>query len=109
MIRTTDELRSLYETSRWRRAAHAFLRLNPFCANGCGRRATVVDHIKPRSRARTETELQQLTWDRSNWQALSKPCHDAKTRLEQGGRQEQPAAAPQPSAIVTRDYTRQVA
>ena len=109
MIRTTDELRALYETSRWRRAAHAFLRLHPLCANGCGRRAQVVDHIVPRSSARTEDELQRLTWDRANWQALAKPCHDAKTRREQGERRLVPGVPPQPSSIVTRDYTRRVA
>jgi 5-methylcytosine-specific restriction endonuclease McrA len=108
MIKTTDELRTLYETSRWRRAAHAFLRLHPLCASGCGRRSQVVDHITPRSSARTEAELHQLTWDRSNWQALSKPCHDAKTREEQRGKR-LPPTVPQPSSIITRDYTRRVA
>lgn len=109
MIRTTDELRSLYETSRWRRAAAAFKRLHPMCAKACGRRSQVVDHVVPRSTARDEAELQRLTWDRANWQALCKIDHDAKTRQEQGWAQRR--AAPRvvqasPSSIVTRDYSR---
>lgn len=108
------DLHALYETSRWRRAAHAFLRLHPICAwPGCARRATVVDHIVPRSTARNEAELQRLTWDRSNWQGLDKAHHDEKTRREQGwgGRRRQERAH-QPidsiavSGVVTRDYSR---
>lgn len=106
MIRTTDELRTLYVTSRWRRAAHAFLRLHPLCVAGCGRRSTTVDHVVPRSSARTEAELERLTWDRSNWQAMCKIDHDAKTRREQASRREPAGASPAPSRIVTRDYTR---
>lgn len=109
MIRTTDQLRTLYETSRWRRAAHAFLRLHPFCMwPGCNRRAAVVDHIVPRSQARTEAELQQLTWDRSNWQSLDKAHHDEKTRHEQEVLRA-PAQPAEGSAIVTRDYSRGLA
>lgn len=26
-----------------------------------------------------------LFWDPNNWQAMSKPCHDRKTALEDGG------------------------
>jgi 5-methylcytosine-specific restriction protein A len=107
MIRTTDQLRALYETSKWRRAARAFLRLNPLCADGCQQRAQVVDHIVPRSSARTEEELQRLTWDRSNWQGLTKAHHDAKTRRENGPRRLAPVSVEPSSAIVTRDYTRQ--
>lgn len=102
------DLRALYQTSKWRRAARAFLRLHPLCADGCGRRSSVVDHIVPRSRARTEAELHQLTWDRSNWQALTKECHDRKTRQENGWerpKRETNRRPAVPSAIVTRDYT----
>ena len=107
------DLRTLYQTSRWRRAAHAFLRLHPICARpGCGQRSTVVDHIVPRSTAHDEAELQRLTWDRANWQALCKPDHDAKTRRENGwdrrGVAPGPAGAPT-STVVTRDYTNAIA
>ncbi|MGN8738508.1 HNH endonuclease signature motif containing protein [Bilifractor sp. HCP3S3_D3] len=36
--------------------------------------ATVVDHIVP------HRGDPKLFWDRSNWQALCKRCHDKKTR-----------------------------
>ena len=103
------DLRALYQTARWRRAAHAFLRLHPICADpGCGQRSTVVDHIVPRSSARDEAELQRLTWDRSNWQGLCKPGHDAKTRRENGwgkARRRSRSLVPVSSSVVTRDYT----
>lgn len=38
--------------------------------------ATVVDHIKP------HRGDQKLFWDRGNWQALCKSCHDNKTLKE---------------------------
>ena len=64
---------------RWRKAAKEFLGEHPLCAY-CLReqravRATVVDHIVPH-----EGQQDRLFWDRSNWQALCKPCHDRKTR-----------------------------
>jgi 5-methylcytosine-specific restriction endonuclease McrA len=107
-----DDLRALYQTSRWRRAAHAFLRLHPVCIRpGCGQRATVVDHIIPRSTARDEAELQRLTWDRSNWQQMCKPDHDAKTRRENGWDKpkRRPRVGVPASAVVRRDYTARAA
>ncbi len=116
-----DVLASLYWTSKWRRHAKAFRRMNPRCVAAvhrpdCSGLAEVVDHIRPRSTARTAAELQALTWDRRNWQSLSKRCHDAKTRSEQGwGRNTtegladslRPVAnlSPTPSAVITADYT----
>jgi len=41
--------------------------------------ATVVDHVIP------HRGNQDIFWDQSNWQAMSKPCHDSKTALEDGG------------------------
>lgn len=106
------DLRALYQTSRWRRRAAAFKRLHPFCATGCGRRSEAVDHIVPRSTARSAAELHRLTWDQTNWQALCKLDHDAKTRREQGYR-ERPVVTTRPpvrsTSIVTRDYTKAVA
>lgn len=64
---------------RWQKARLTFLRDNPFCVH-CSPRfvaATVVDHITP------HRGNEQLFWDRSNWQALCKPCHDQwKQKLE---------------------------
>ena len=71
-----------YDT-RWRMARALFLSRHPLCAE-CRRQgrtvaAAVVDHIRPHKRNRT------LFWDERNWQALCKPCHDAKTAREDGG------------------------
>ncbi|MCB4811684.1 HNH endonuclease [Methylovorus menthalis] len=41
--------------------------------------ATVVDHIKP------HRGDMALFWDRNNWQAMAKECHDRKTAREDGG------------------------
>ena len=39
-------------------------------------KATVVDHVVP------HRGDEKLFWDRSNWRALCKRCHDQKTRRE---------------------------
>jgi 5-methylcytosine-specific restriction protein A len=61
----------------WRKARQAYLRRNPLCvlhlAAGRTEAATEVDHIIPH---RGDMEL---FWDRDNWQALCKSCHDRKT------------------------------
>ena len=66
--------------SRWQKASRAYLRENPLCAecmrNGRYVQATVVDHVIP------HRGDQKLFWDKSNWQALCKPCHDKKTGNE---------------------------
>lgn len=67
----------------WRRARTVFLREHPFCAL-CGKplhgSRAIVDHITPH---RGDVAL---FWDRSNWQALCKSCHDShKQRAEKGG------------------------
>lgn len=71
-----------YGTS-WRAARARFLKAHPLCAI-CKSRgkivpATVVDHIIPHKGNK------KLFWDKSNWQALCKPCHDIKTAKEDGG------------------------
>ena len=69
---------------RWQRERAAFLLLNPLCvmceSHGKVTEATVVDHkIAHRGD-------QALFWDRGNWQALCKPCHDGdKQQLERSG------------------------
>jgi len=78
------EARKLY-TYRWRMTAKAFLVRHPICeCKDCqqvGRvlASTVVDHVVPHRGDRA------LFWDRNNWQAMSKPCHDRKTATEDGG------------------------
>ena len=66
--------------NRWRRASKQFLEAHPLCEE-CRRqgrytKATVVDHIVP------HRGDMKLFWDRSNWQALCKRCHDQKTGRE---------------------------
>lgn len=71
---------------KWQEARAAFLAAHPLCqCEECdeGRLrltpATIVDHIVAHKGDR------KLFWDRKNWQAMSKPCHDRKTALEDGG------------------------
>ncbi|CAJ3071167.1 HNH endonuclease [Burkholderia pseudomallei] len=72
-------------THRWRKAREHYLRLHPLCecsdCRAAGRLmpASVVDHIVPH---RGDAHL---FWDQSNWQAMSKSCHDRKTARENGG------------------------
>lgn len=72
--------------ARWQTASKAFLRAHPLCQCAeCdeGRKrttaATVVDHIKPHRGDMV------LFWDPTNWQSMSKICHDQKTAREDGG------------------------
>lgn len=72
---------------RWQKASKAYLREHPLCelcfACGVTEASEVVHHKIPH---RGDPEL---FWDRSNWQALSKVCHDRETGQEDGtfGRQ----------------------
>ena len=64
----------------WRKASKQFLRAHPLCEE-CQKQgkfvmATVVDHIVP------HRGDEKLFWDRSNWRALCKRCHDRKTMTE---------------------------
>ena len=79
----TDTSRSVNKrgyTSKWQHESKRYLRDNPLCvkckANGKFAEATVVDHIVP------HRGNQKLFWDKNNWQALCKSCHDRKTRTE---------------------------
>ena len=64
-------------TYRWQRLRLRFLMRYPLCAacEASGRTvaANEVDHVIP------HRGDQALMWDESNWQALCKPCHSAKT------------------------------
>ena len=64
----------------WRRASKQFLLSHPLCEE-CRKderytKATVVDHVIP------HRGDQKLFWDRGNWRALCKRCHDRKTGRE---------------------------
>lgn len=66
---------------QWQRARLAFLLDNPLCvmckARGQVTAACVVDHVKP------HRGDMLIFWDRSQWQALCKPCHDRdKAKME---------------------------
>ncbi len=70
--------------SKWQRARVVFLTANPLCVfhevRGQIVAATVVDHIVAHKNDLT------LFWNRKNWQALCKHCHDShKQRLERSG------------------------
>ena len=73
------EYQSFYG-AKWRRARLRFLFEHPICAmcesSGIITPANIVDHIKPHKGDRG------LFWDRTNWQALCKACHDLKTQKE---------------------------
>jgi 5-methylcytosine-specific restriction protein A len=70
---------------RWRKASERYRRLHPLCecdeckALGRVRASEVVDHRIP------HRGDDALLWDESNWQAMAKRCHDAKTAREDGG------------------------
>lgn len=81
----TEEVRSAYTRGynrQWQKASKAFLNAHPLCekckAEGRYTKATVVDHIIPHRGNR------ELFWNRDNWQALCKHCHDVKTMTEDG-------------------------
>jgi 5-methylcytosine-specific restriction enzyme A len=73
-------------TYEWQQASKAFLHAHPLCqCPDCmeGEKrvtaATVVDHHIPHRGDMT------LFWDRSNWRAMAKACHDLKTQQETAG------------------------
>lgn len=80
--RTTDERRGSREqrgyTWRWRKYRAWFLNHHPVCvAEGCGRPAEHVDHIK-----RINGQNDPLFWKASNHQPLCASCHSRKTATE---------------------------
>lgn len=60
--------------SEWRIIRAEHLLMEPYCADGCGERATEVDHIVPRRQGGTD--------DHDNLQSLTKAHHSAKTMRE---------------------------
>lgn len=75
--RQADPGRRMATSRMWQRTSKAFLAAHPFCA--CGAPSEVTDHIVPHKGDPGRF------WDQSNWQALCKRCHDAKTAVEDGG------------------------
>ena len=61
-----------YKTARWQRARAAMLKQHPLCA-GCGRAASVLDHIAP---ARLDPSR---FWLMDNWWTLCSSCHNHKS------------------------------
>jgi 5-methylcytosine-specific restriction protein A len=85
---------------RWQQTSKGFLKAHPLCQcpdclEGEIRllQSTVVDHIIPHRvdeaiKSGDEDRIAKawaLFWNRDNWQAMSKPCHDKKTATEDGG------------------------
>ena len=62
---------------RWRKERAAYLAVHPLCVacerQGLTTEASVVDHITPHKGD------EALFWNRDNWQAMCKKCHDRKT------------------------------
>jgi 5-methylcytosine-specific restriction protein A len=91
MVRQQTEVKRESSTKRgygyrWQQTSKGFLKAHPLCqCPNCKegeirlRKAEVVDHIKPH-----DGDM-QLFWDRTNWQAMNKQCHDIKTATEDGG------------------------
>jgi 5-methylcytosine-specific restriction enzyme A len=68
---------------RWQKVSKSFLKSHPLCeCVDCKAgelrviAAAVVDHVVP------HRGDMQLFWDRLNWQAMSKECHDHKTATQ---------------------------
>ena len=66
---------------RWQKAREGYLRSHPLCvmcqARGLVEPSTIVDHVIPHQGD------QQLFWDKTNWQALCKPCHDGEKQRQE--------------------------
>jgi 5-methylcytosine-specific restriction protein A len=70
----------------WQKVSKAFLKAHPLCqCDECQegklrlKVSQVVDHIIP------HRGDMNLFWNRKNWQAMAKECHDRKTATQDGG------------------------
>ena len=76
-------IQGLYNSTRWKHERKRFLDAHPLCeceeckANDRTTAATMVDHKIPHN-----GDI-KLFWNKSNWQAMSLPCHNIKTKKEQ--------------------------
>jgi 5-methylcytosine-specific restriction protein A len=79
---TDKPFAALYNTARWRRERKLFLAAHPICecadcaANGIVQEAKIVDHHVP------HRGDEALFWDKNNWRAMARSCHDKKTSRE---------------------------
>ncbi|WP_159981905.1 MULTISPECIES: HNH endonuclease signature motif containing protein [unclassified Novosphingobium] len=66
---------------KWQKARETFIAANPLCVRcddkGLTTVATVVNHRVPH-----KGDL-KLFWDRKNWEAVCKPCHDGEIQREE--------------------------
>lgn len=69
--------RRFYSSVQWVVTRKAFLQANPYCVDGCGNLANVVDH-------KTAMKDGGAPFDWANLQSFYKPHHDAKTVRENG-------------------------
>jgi len=79
-----QQTRRLYDGRPWRKARALYLQQHPLCeyceARDIVEAAVLVDHKIP------HRDDVRLFWDRSNWAACCRPCHDGfKRRIEQSG------------------------
>lgn len=71
------------DRARWDRLRLIVLEEAGYQCEKCGRVGRLeVDHVRPRRVA------PELAWERSNLQALCRPCHFAKTATENAKRRE---------------------
>ncbi len=74
--------RVLYKSRAWQDGRREFLELHPLCQPCEQQRrtalATVVNHRIPHRGDAV------LFWDRTNWQAVCKPCHDGPIQKAEG-------------------------
>ena len=78
------DIRALRKTYRYQKFRDRFMRRNPLCAE-CARQGLVtvseeMDHIVP------VVEAPDRIWDKTNLQALCRPCHEEKTARENPNR-----------------------
>ena len=77
------KIQAMYDSTWWRRERRIFLNAHPLCecpdcvVNDLTTPATMVDHKIPHNGD------VKLFRDKSNWQAMSLPCHNIKTKKEQ--------------------------
>ncbi len=69
----------IYSSTQWRVFRRMYLRRHPMCIEyGCGKMATIIDHIKPVNQGGS-------LYEEDNLQPMCKQCHDKKTATEDGG------------------------
>ncbi len=76
---------SLLNSKRWKILRQQYLRDHPLCERclreGFNTAAVDIHHKTPCESAQSDTEMEQLCYDRNNQEALCIPCH-IKTHQE---------------------------